>query len=142
MTVGLRWTSPLQHIERHRCEPKPMAAKQWTALFFVGIMAFAGCLGATEPAPEQPDDTPTTYSLDVSWTLAPETVQLGETVTYLLSVNQLGEGEYQPDVSVINPSFARVELVEWTEQNNGYHCLLYTSPSPRDKRQSRMPSSA
>ena len=24
----------------------------------------------------------------------------------------------------------------------GYACLLYTSPSPRDKRQSRMPSSA
>ena len=24
----------------------------------------------------------------------------------------------------------------------GYICLLYTSPSPRDKRQSRMPSSA
>ena len=24
----------------------------------------------------------------------------------------------------------------------GYYCLLYTSPSPRDKRQSRMPSSA
>ena len=24
----------------------------------------------------------------------------------------------------------------------GEHCLLYTSPSPRDKRQSRMPSSA
>ena len=24
----------------------------------------------------------------------------------------------------------------------GSHCLLYTSPSPRDKRQSRMPSSA
>ena len=25
---------------------------------------------------------------------------------------------------------------------NHYTCLLYTSPSPRDKRQSRMPSSA
>ena len=25
---------------------------------------------------------------------------------------------------------------------NPYLCLLYTSPSPRDKRQSRMPSSA
>ena len=25
---------------------------------------------------------------------------------------------------------------------NSYICLLYTSPSPRDKRQSRMPSSA
>ena len=24
----------------------------------------------------------------------------------------------------------------------GYHCLLYTSPSPRDLRASRMPSSA
>ena len=26
--------------------------------------------------------------------------------------------------------------------HNAYSCLLYTSPSPRDKRQSRMPSSA
>ena len=28
----------------------------------------------------------------------------------------------------------------WTSDH--YNCLLYTSPSPRDKRQSRMPSSA
>ena len=28
------------------------------------------------------------------------------------------------------------------EVNDRYTCLLYTSPSPRDKRQSRMPSSA
>ena len=27
-------------------------------------------------------------------------------------------------------------------QRRSYLCLLYTSPSPRDKRQSRMPSSA
>ena len=27
-------------------------------------------------------------------------------------------------------------------EGNSNHCLLYTSPSPRDKRQSRMPSSA
>ena len=27
-------------------------------------------------------------------------------------------------------------------ENSGLSCLLYTSPSPRDKRQSRMPSSA
>ena len=26
--------------------------------------------------------------------------------------------------------------------DNQHNCLLYTSPSPRDKRQSRMPSSA
>ena len=30
--------------------------------------------------------------------------------------------------------------VKYTDEVNG--CLLYTSPSPRDKRQSRMPSSA
>ena len=29
-----------------------------------------------------------------------------------------------------------------TELQVQYPCLLYTSPSPRDKRQSRMPSSA
>ena len=29
-----------------------------------------------------------------------------------------------------------------TETLHFYSCLLYTSPSPRDKRQSRMPSSA
>ena len=30
----------------------------------------------------------------------------------------------------------------YTVFDNTYICLLYTSPSPRDKRQSRMPSSA
>ena len=34
-------------------------------------------------------------------------------------------------------------LIFGTDKYNGiYSCLLYTSPSPRDKRQSRMPSSA
>ena len=30
----------------------------------------------------------------------------------------------------------------WLKFENFQFCLLYTSPSPRDKRQSRMPSSA
>ena len=34
-------------------------------------------------------------------------------------------------------SFSAAQNVELS-----YNCLLYTSPSPRDKRQSRMPSSA
>ena len=38
--------------------------------------------------------------------------------------------------SVVDPKFAK-ELSDL-----GGACLLYTSPSPRDKRQSRMPSSA
>ena len=28
------------------------------------------------------------------------------------------------------------------EEEEDYHCLLYTSPSPRDRQKSRMPSSA
>ena len=36
-----------------------------------------------------------------------------------------------------------LENREWQNaRRKGYGCLLYTSPSPRDKRQSRMPSSA
>ena len=31
---------------------------------------------------------------------------------------------------------------ETTQTAYGYHCLLYTSPSPRDRTRSRMPSSA
>ena len=32
--------------------------------------------------------------------------------------------------------------VKWTNFTNGVACLLYTSPSPRDRSLSRMPSSA
>ena len=32
--------------------------------------------------------------------------------------------------------------IGWEKQPQPMICLLYTSPSPRDKRQSRMPSSA
>ena len=35
-----------------------------------------------------------------------------------------------------------VEIEEWLAYEETMACLLYTSPSPRDKRQSRMPSSA
>ena len=33
-------------------------------------------------------------------------------------------------------------VVVWVDAHGDINCLLYTSPSPRDKRQSRMPSSA
>ena len=40
-----------------------------------------------------------------------------------------------------NATIGLSDLTEKSEKNI-YDCLLYTSPSPRDKRQSRMPSSA
>ena len=43
---------------------------------------------------------------------------------------------------VIAPGDALVLFEASVDQPTVYVCLLYTSPSPRDKRQSRMPSSA
>ena len=42
------------------------------------------------------------------------------------------------------PNLTRVDDIDesLTKRARSYLCLLYTSPSPRDKRQSRMPSSA
>ena len=47
--------------------------------------------------------------------------------------------------SFVRPSSRRDELTELLQESlddKTSFCLLYTSPSPRDKRQSRMPSSA
>ena len=46
----------------------------------------------------------------------------------VISFKQTSENEYEGKVS--------------GSAEKPYDCLLYTSPSPRDKRQSRMPSSA
>ena len=51
--------------------------------------------------------------------------------------------KHQPDViglqetKVSDDQFPEAEI-----RALGYHCLLYTSPSPRDVEESRMPSSA
>ena len=39
-------------------------------------------------------------------------------------------------------AFENIQSLSNKYWNKPYPCLLYTSPSPRDKRQSRMPSSA
>ena len=39
-------------------------------------------------------------------------------------------------------TYKRARNYEWCAELQSRICLLYTSPSPRDKRQSRMPSSA
>ena len=48
-----------------------------------------------------------------------------------------------PNMRVLVPARARRSTLAHTIRHSLLHsCLLYTSPSPRDKRQSRMPSSA
>ena len=75
------------------------------------------------------------------------------------SASRSGAQYYQvqlitPNVSTFNISYTgniagcwvcMPDNSTWTtslSNTNGWACLLYTSPSPRDKRQSRMPSSA
>ena len=45
-------------------------------------------------------------------------------------------------LGAVDPKTGKFTPHEGVEGAAGYFCLLYTSPSPRDKRQSRMPSSA
>ena len=66
-------------------------------------------------------------------------------------VQQESDGEGAPTAT--HPSFAPHPMQGWTpdfiskitsdaSNANAYDCLLYTSPSPRDRTRSRMPSSA
>ena len=51
------------------------------------------------------------------------------------------------DLNWVNATFY-LGLVHWAaiaeqaDKDDSYYCLLYTSPSPRDRQKSRMPSSA
>ena len=45
------------------------------------------------------------------------------------------------DYGIVSDIFAPLP-VDVDQARDAFTCLLYTSPSPRDKRQSRMPSSA
>ena len=62
-------------------------------------------------------------------------------------LNQEGEN-FSREVKSLDKSFLKhgdvTVKVDYSDLNfkDGMICLLYTSPSPRDKRQSRMPSSA
>ena len=55
--------------------------------------------------------------------------------------------DVKPDEIILNIGYKADGIITKSEYSNDQSldlttCLLYTSPSPRDKRQSRMPSSA
>ena len=52
-----------------------------------------------------------------------------------LATSLMGSDIYESSYNVLS-------LMSSMQDTQGDDCLLYTSPSPRDKRQSRMPSSA
>ena len=51
-------------------------------------------------------------------------------------------GAIDPDIRVIRNDELRIEEIDALHPARIILCLLYTSPSPRDRTRSRMPSSA
>ena len=70
------------------------------------------------------------YPLQCKFTLGDEDFII-ENPTYHERLDDLTAGFYTYNITIVNP------ITKW-----GEICLLYTSPSPRDQRGSRMPSSA
>ena len=73
-------------------------------------------------------------------TYTSEPVQDGERIVNLRragDVPMIGIGYHVP--AIAHEDHAAVEILDWILGDN---CLLYTSPSPRDRQKSRMPSSA
>ena len=62
----------------------------------------------------------------------------GQPVSFMNQINQEKNNRVKFDNSFTSKVSLETELSESLYET----CLLYTSPSPRDKRQSRMPSSA
>ena len=73
-----------------------------------------------------------------------DTLNISEIDIPLAAFSQIWEG---PTATVLEPGASGELTVTFSPELGGYYeenltCLLYTSPSPRDQRGSRMPSSA
>ena len=100
--------------------------KKWKCLLALLIMA-SGCTAQPQPTPSSEP--------------APDTAGLTQTADQLaeMLVSQLGAASVQyalMDGDTILVSGQKGVFAK------GSDCLLYTSPSPRDRQKSRMPSSA
>ena len=95
-----------------------MLKQRWTAVLFVSMMAFAGCLGATEPPSTEEPEGPSTYSIAFTWVIQPLQLQLGEEAVYVYAVQQDGEGLFSSEISVVDPSFSPVPVTV-SEQGTG-----------------------
>ena len=60
----------------------------------------------------------------------------------VLVIKDIDIGKPGPKEVLIKNKSIGLNFIDVYHRTGLYPCLLYTSPSPRDKRQSRMPSSA
>ena len=66
----------------------------------------------------------------------------GDVVPLQAAVDVVGEVEAVCEVTMLGQVAEKIHAVPTTAEHVGMVCLLYTSPSPRDRQKSRMPSSA
>ena len=88
-----------------------MDTQRTLALMLVGLMAMAGCLGATEPEPVEAIEEPSAYTATVTWVNAPSTANVGEEVIVSYAVQQEGEGEWVLTPRLVLPSFENGNLL-------------------------------
>ena len=84
----------------------------------------------------------TTEDLGLDPTARHVTVSAPGKVNLSLRVGPPGADGYHPVATVYLAVSLRETVTAIARTDGRITCLLYTSPSPRDKRQSRMPSSA
>ena len=87
-------------------------------------------------------DMPTTEPGHLAgvWTIVP-TSDLPP-ITETISIDGSTQTGFIANTAVAPAGLNGTQVVQIFPSNRFHNCLLYTSPSPRDKRQSRMPSSA
>ena len=87
----------------------------------------------------------------MSWTTSIKTQENKKMSVYNIKINDLDgdpinlekfKGKYLLFVNVASKCGFTKQYADLQELYDLYICLLYTSPSPRDMRRSRMPSSA
>ena len=162
VTAQLRHSPYLAELASHFGEPKPYgsirdkvsqaSAKELQTLKAKFSLAFATTKfdefdQAGQVWSEFADAT-IQRALELAWndTLKKHRLNLDPDITpglFILGLGKLGglDLNFSSDVDLIaffNPEISPIP----TSKGQAYICLLYTSPSPRDKRQSRMPSSA
>ena len=105
----------------------------------------------SETTEEVKEEATTELSEEVATEEAPEVSEVEASEDELeaeeeteLAKGYVSEEKYMADMSAMKAEINAIKKM--IDEEMGYmkkeNCLLYTSPSPRDKRQSRMPSSA
>ena len=129
--------APTRHTHRHYADLQP-----WK-LSFLGLLRGLSARHATLPrvgrAP-RPQAEPFRIGQVASLTFAPREIAKLEQRADRLRIQLFGLGMLGPNGAL--PIHLTEIVRERTEAHHDNTCLLYTSPSPRDRQKSRMPSSA